>query len=416
MRVVIIGGGLAGLSVLTTLARGGSKQYDLQLTLVEPKTYLEIRWASIRAMFDEAIAKAATIPLTQILAPHANATHVQARAIRIEVDDVQLDNGQSVGYDVCLVATGAETSETILTPHLATQDNVDEEGMDDEGDGDEEEKEKGKEEERRKGKKREDMTGHMPLSIEERREQLRAYGSALTAAESVLVVGGGPIGAELAADVAAYGQRSGRSPLVTLVQAGSTLVPAFAGRTGSALRQRLSELSVNVHVGQRARRQEDGSWVTESNPHDTLNSDAVFVATGVTPATRSLFSADAYAAVRDGWVRTDHYGRVPGFKGRVFAHGDCCDAEPKSGVATLSNRKVFANNIRATLDAIYAGVQPAAVEGRLKGPVSPPAFAIVTTGPEKGVAATPLGTTSLFLPWLKNKTMFLFRVKGEIGY
>lgn len=382
MHLVILGGGLAGLSALTTLARHRSKNYDLKITLVEPKTYLEVRWASIRAMFDKEVCKSATIPLSQILSPYRHSVrHECAKATSVQPNLVQLNNGNEIEYDVCLVTTGAAASEAILNPHLSTVSSDD----------------------------------TKLASIEERRAELAAYGSSLTAAHSVLVVGGGPIGAELAADVAAYTRRAGRQPQVTLVHAGATLVPAFTGRCGITLRQRLRNLTVNVATSQRARRNVDkNTWHLEDSDIP-LPSDATFLATGVSPAAPMLFPEDAQS-VRDGWVRPDGFARVPGYSGRVFAYGDCCDMEPKSGVAVLANRKIVANNIRVTLDLLHTTGKGAITDTKLKRMLPIKQLAIVTTGPDSGVASTPLGTTTLFLPWLKNKTMFLFKARGEIGF
>jgi hypothetical protein len=51
----------------------------------------------------------------------------------------------------------------------------------------------------------------------------------------------------------------------------------------------------------------------------------------------------------------------------------------------------------------------------LKKVVQGPAVVLATVGPKDGVASTPLGHTQFLLPTLKNKTMFLFRVKSDLG-
>lgn len=378
MNVVIIGGSFSGLSVAVALSKAPPKK-DTLITLVEPKAYLEIRWATIRAMFEESVSKGSTVALSKILSSHKMIRHVRASAIGVDIDSVLLDSGQVIYFDVLLVATGSTTGFPVLTPHL---------------------------------------TPGTPLSegeaITARRRFLRDMGEQILSAKSVLVIGGGPVGTELAADVAAYGKRRGRHMRVTLIDSKDRLIPGYSRSAGDKLEEKLCALGVDVLLKHRAVMLHDGTWSVQDTGMP-LKADFVIKANGVRPTAPKIFGEES-ESVRDGWIRTDEYGRVVGARGNIFAAGDCCDWKAKSGENTLSNRHVYAHNIRATVDALGANRALAAIDGKLKRVSTERNLAIVTSGPKDGVAALPLGSLTLFLPWMKNRGMFLAKAKKEIGW
>lgn len=378
MNVVILGGSFSGLSIGVTLSKTPSRR-DLVITLVEPKPYLEVRWATIRSMFEESVSKGSTVALSKILSPHRTIRHVRARATSISIDSVLLDDGQLLYFDVLVVATGSVTGMQALTPHLTPGTHLKE-----------------------------------TEAIQARRRFLRDTGESILSAKSVLVIGGGPVGTELAADIAAYGKRRGRAIIVTLVDSKDRLIPGYSRSAGERLEEKLSALSVTVILNQRAEMLEDGTWALKGSGKP-LKADVVLHATGVGPSAPDIFGENA-ECIRDGWIRTDAYGRVFGTRGNIFAAGDCCDWKAKSGENTLSNRHVYAHNIRVTLEALIASRGLASVDSRLKRISTERSLAVVTSGPKDGVAALPLGSLTLFLPWMKNRGMFLSKAKKEIGW
>lgn len=382
MNVVILGGSFTGLSIAVTLSKAPPRK-DVQITLVEPKAYLEVRWATIRSMFEESVAKGSTVPLSKILAPHRSIRLVRACANRVSIDSVTLSDGQILYFDVLVIATGSVTGLGALTPHLTPGTHLKE--------GD---------------------------AIAARRRFLRDTGEGILGAKSVLVIGGGPVGTELAADVAAYAKRRGRTIKVTLIDTKDRLIPGYSRSAGERLEEKLAALNVEVVLNQRAEQLDDASWVAKASGQP-LKADIVLQATGVAPGAPGLFDPDdpAFAhCAPNGWIRTDDYGRVFGTRGNIFAAGDCCDWKAKSGENTLSNRHTYAHNIRVTLEALVAARGLASVDGRMKRVSTERNLAIVTSGPKDGVAALPLGSLTLLLPWMKNRGMFLSKAKKEIGW
>lgn len=378
MNIVIIGGSFSGLSVAVALSKAPPRK-DLTITIVEPKAYLEIRWATIRAMFEESVSKGSTVPLSKILSSHKCIRHIRASALEIDIDSVLLDNGQVLYFDVILVATGSTTGFSALTPHL-TPGTLKSEGE----------------------------------AITMRRRFLRDTGETILGCKSALVIGGGPVGTELAADIAAYGQRRGRQLRVTLIDSKERLVPSYSRSAGEKLEEKLATLGVDVLLNHRATMSADGTWAVEGTGMP-LNADFIMKANGIRPTSPNIFGENS-ESVRDGWIKTDQFGRVVGTRGNIFAAGDCCDWKAKSGENTLSNRHIYAHNIRMTVDALSTNRALASIDGKLKKISTERNLAIVTSGPRDGVAALPIGSLSLFLPWMKNRGMFLAKAKKEIGW
>lgn len=283
MNVVIIGGSFSGLSVGVTLSKAPPRR-DTMITIVEPKPYLEVRWATIRSMFEESVSKGSTVALSKILSPHRSIRHVRACATSINIDSILLDDGQVLYFDVLVIASGSLTGMPALTPHLTPGTHLKEAD-----------------------------------AIQARRRYLRDTGESILAAKSVLVIGGGPVGTELAADIAAYGKRRGRAIHVTLIDTKDRLIPGYSRSAGERLEEKLTNLNVEVLLDQRAELLDDGSWAVKGSGKP-LKADIVVRATGVTPSCPDLFG-DNQECMRDGWIRTDDYGRVFGTRGNIFAAG-----------------------------------------------------------------------------------------------
>lgn len=253
-------------------------------------------------------------------------------------------------------------------------------------------------------------------AIATRRKYLRDSGEAILNAKSVLVIGGGPVGTEMAADIAAYAKRRGKAIRVTLIDSKQRLIPAYSRSAGEKLEDKLEALSVDVILNHRAKQAEDGSWYI-GETGKTLRADVVIKTSGVYPGAPDLLGEPfKESSTAEGWIRTDAFGRVIGMRGNIFAAGDCCDWKSKSGELTLSNRQMYAHNIRVTLDAQRNARSLASVDGKLKRISTERNLAIVTSGPKDGVAALPLGSISFVLPWMKNRSMFLAKAKREIGW
>lgn len=168
-NVVVIGGGVAGSVVAKTL------QNEVNVSLIDEKEYYEITWASLRCMVEPEFAKRSVISHAEYL-PHAKI--IPSAAVDITDTYVLTKQGSRIAYDYLVVATG-----------------------------------------------------HTQSGFETRTEKISQYQAEyekIKAADSILIVGGGPTGVELAAEIVA----DFPAKKVTLVHRGSRLLE-FIGESAS---------------------------------------------------------------------------------------------------------------------------------------------------------------------------------------
>jgi NADH dehydrogenase FAD-containing subunit len=372
MKVLVIGGGIAGVAAIRGVQ---AKNKDVEIFLVEPKDYMEFVPAAYRSPFEPWVAEGSHFLLEGWCEKHG-VTHIKSVVQCLNKTSATLGNGETLEYDVCIVCTGARS-------------------------------------------KWEDLGRGTPPSgwdgsRESRLKQLKASGEKLIGAESVLIVGGGLVGCELAGDVVVYGKKNGSAPKVTLVHSDSKLIPEFSIGASEMVLKKLRKLGVEVFLNDRAN-EENGKWALKSSGKD-VSAQEVVLTTGNVAANDFLIDSDFMSECLDksGWVDTDTCFRVKGGEGKVFAIGDCCNMLDNSAQLVMANAGVLGANVTATLLAIASG------EALDKAPLKRGAGAdgpiICTVGPNDGVCDLGRTYTQYFLPRLKNKTMFLFKIRPELGF
>jgi NADH dehydrogenase FAD-containing subunit len=294
-RIAVFGAGIAGSTFIRAMAGAPA-----DITLVDPKDYVEVPFASLRALMDpEGFGKTVRRPIAQQL----RVDHIQAKLAELREESAVLDDGREVAFDYAVLATGSTIRgfDTLKVAELSTQ--------------------------------------------AERETQWTAEHERLVAAEDVVIVGGGPIGVELAGEITAVypGKR------VTLVHSTDRLLPAL-GKGASRKAQRvLEEHGVRVVLGQRATAEADAGLVRLSSG-ETIPADAVYVATGIAIDTSYLEAGfpDALNAVRQ--AKVDRYLRLVGSE-RIFALGDINDVpQIKLGAFAARQAKLTAQNVSALLE------------------------------------------------------------------
>ncbi|PHU00324.1 hypothetical protein BC332_30111 [Capsicum chinense] len=147
-NVVVIGGGVAGSLVAKSL------QNKATVFLIDEKEYFEITWASLRSMVEPEFAKRSVISHSESL-PHAKI--VTSAAVNITDTDVFIAQGSRIRYDCLVIATGHTKNSAWTKTEKISQY----------------------------------QTGLCRLNYEK-----------IKSAKSILIVGGGPTGVELAAEIA----------------------------------------------------------------------------------------------------------------------------------------------------------------------------------------------------------------------
>jgi apoptosis-inducing factor 2 len=353
-RVVVIGGGYAG----TRLARELDGVADV--TLVDRKEAFFHRIASLRASVRKEWTQAPFVSYGSLLA--------NGRVVRDTVTGldpgagvVLLESGRRLPYDVAVIATGAEYREPAR------------------------------------------FAG---ATVAEAAAAFHASQERFGAAASVLVVGGGPAGVELSAEI----KHAHPGTRVTLVHAGERLLDGdHTPRLGRRALERLRAIGVDVRLGERVP-QADSGGRTVTSAGAVIEADAVVWATGTTPNTGWLRDNDGWLDAA-GRVKVDSFLRAGG-RPDVFAVGDVNDvAEPKLAQWAVAQGKTTARNVRAVLDGKPPAARYAPARAKMMG---------VPLGADDGLMLLPLSPRGVVAgAWLarpaKSRGLFTGMFRKALG-
>ncbi|KAK6141912.1 hypothetical protein DH2020_024343 [Rehmannia glutinosa] len=295
-RVVVVGGGVAGSLIAKSL------QFHADVTLIDPKEYFEIPWASLRSMVEPTFAERSIIYHKDYL---TNGRLVVSKAINISNSQVLIAEGRHIIFDYLVIATGHNDS--------------------------------------------------FPKTRSERLKEYQAEHEQIKSADSILIVGGGPTGVELAAEIAF----DFRNKKVTLVHEGSRLLEFIGPKAADKTLEWLKSKNVEVKLRQSV----DLNNCSEGS--NTYN------------------SIDSF-----GKLKVDENLRVKGYK-NIFAIGDITDV------------KLLLTGGKENKMASYK-------------PHSPKV--IVSLGRQDAVAQFPLTTLIGLVPGLiKSKDLFVGKTRKQLG-
>ncbi|WP_030894070.1 NAD(P)/FAD-dependent oxidoreductase [Streptomyces sp. NRRL S-474] len=360
--VVVIGGGYAGVRL--------AKRLDgtARVTLVDRKEAFFHRVASLRAGVRPEWTHTPFIPYDRLL-HHGRV--IAGKVLRIDTAERQvvLATGERLPYDVVVIATGADYPEPARFCGTTT---------------------------------------------EEAAKAFDGHQRNVAAAEHILVVGGGPSGVELSAEL----RLARPDARVTLAHSG----PALLDLTGSERpgRKALAWLeSHDVEVRLDSFMSPGNDFGTYRDARGTvLEADLSFWATGTTPNTLWLrLSGHGDWLNGSGHVKVDRTLRVEG-KLDVFAVGDVNDvSELKITPAALAQADIAAHNIRAYLQSSGRHRK----EPRFYRPIQRTPL-IVPFGSADGVTVLPVpGGESAVLggrttTMAKAKTLMTPYMRRQLGY
>ncbi|XP_061342871.1 uncharacterized protein LOC133289005 [Gastrolobium bilobum] len=350
-RVVILGGGVAGSLVAKSL------QFHAHVTLIDPKEYFEIPWASLRAKVEPSFAERLVINHRDYL---TSGDIVISSAVNLTETEVLTADGRRIVYDYLVIATG----------HA---DNV-------------------------------------PKSRSERLNEYIEENQKIKSAHSILIVGGGPTGVELAGEIAVdYPDKN-----VTLVHKGSRLLEFIGAKASEKSLKWLKSKNVEVKLAQSVdlNNATDGRKIYQTSLGETIEADCHFLCTGK-PLASAWLKDTVLKNDLDfhGRIVVDEKLRVKG-RGNVFAVGDITDIpEIKQGFLAQKQAEVVAKNLRLIIE----GTKECGITGmETYKPHS--VLAIVSLGRKDAVAQVPLMTICGRIPGIiKSGDLFVGKTRKHMG-
>ncbi|MEM7117118.1 MAG: FAD-dependent oxidoreductase [Chloroflexota bacterium] len=353
-KLAIVGGGYIG----TDLAK--SLDAVMDVTLIERASHFTHAPAMIRAMIEPEILDRALIPYDRLL---SNGRILQGEAVAVDGGGVTLSDGGYVAADYIVMATGAAN----LAPFKSATGDI--EGL---------------------------------------RANVRRWRAALMAAQSVLIIGAGAVGTELAGEIA----HALPDKTVTLLSSDTALFPCKSRRLGASLQAKLKAMGVRLMMGQRAdslpgRDAPEGGSVTLSSGQ-AVTADLIIPAVG-SRALTSLAEGLPGAEISNGRVKVDGWLR-PSTLSNVFAGGDMAQSGDDMTIVATLRQKPW---LEKTLKSLSEGKRIEAIK-----PYKPwrQAPIILPLGPDKGNAFLIAFTAgNRVTRMLKGKDMFLTRYNKLLG-
>ncbi|XP_077230806.1 uncharacterized protein LOC143863909 [Tasmannia lanceolata] len=347
-RVVVVGGGIAGGLLVKSL------QFFADVILIDPKEYFEIPWAQLRCMVEPSFAERSVVKHTEYL---RNGRIIKSSAINVTDREVLTADGHMFPYDYLVIATG--------------------------------------------------HTDSVPEDRTQRLHQFQTDNQKIKSAKSVLIVGGGPTGVELAGEIAVdYPDKK-----VTLVHKGPRLLEFLGSKASTKTLDWLTAKKVDVLLNQSVDldTESDEAGTFKTSAGETIAADCFFRCVGK-PLGSSWLKESVLKDCLDkyGRLMVDENLRVRGRK-KAFAIGDITNIpEIKQGFYAQKHALVVAKNIKLLIN----GEKESKMETYKAGSV----LAIVSLGRKEAVAQFPFMTTIGCIPgMIKSKDLFVGKTRKEMG-
>jgi apoptosis-inducing factor 2 len=294
-RVIVIGGGYSG----TAVAKALDKNFDV--TLIEKRERFFHNPGALRAAVDARWLQKLFIPCDHLL----NHGHVvRSKVVEATSEDVLLEDGHRLEFDCLVLATGS----SYPFPAKMASDNV-----------------------------------------TEAESAARLVNERVAQAKSILLIGAGPVGIELAGEIAsAYPGKP-----VTLIDPMDRLMPAFNPKLGELLYAELKQLGVRVLLGEKLVKMPPTTnatapeqptlqtYLTEKGSQ--IEADIHFICFGLQLNTQYLNLGSIFDERKQ--VKVNSHLQVQGY-GNIFAIGDIVNTgEAKLITIADAHTKVAAANI-----------------------------------------------------------------------
>jgi len=308
--VLVVGGGFAGVQTAKHLDKTG----NFNVVLIDRKDYFLHNIGSLRATVEPTFAYQICVPYNKLL---VNGTVVQAEVTSIDPAQGVYVAGRDapIKFDYLVIATG---SSYAFPGKIAATD------------------------------------------IESSYTRYREVHSLIQKATKIVIVGGGPVGVELAGEIAT----DFKGKKLTLIHSRPTLLPDNLNpELKSRVLQGLKDIGVDVWLNQKVHLDEEaeferkdkdrlylvGPTLVHTSAPASIQADLVFFCTGTRYNNRSFQQHMADNMTPEGRLRVKKTLQVQGFI-NVFALGDICNIGTSMAFYCEKQSEIVAHNI-STLSA-----------------------------------------------------------------
>eukprot|EP00301_Raphidiophrys_heterophryoidea_P028131 c9998_g1_i1.p1 GENE.c9998_g1_i1~~c9998_g1_i1.p1 ORF type:complete len:384 (-),score=105.62 c9998_g1_i1:216-1367(-) len=339
-KVVIVGGGPAGYTVAAAL-----DNQNLDVTLIEKLCVYHNSVSALRATVDETYRWQQFQPYSGLLKGKSSRV-VHGEVVGVEGGVVKLKDGTTFPYDYLVIATG---SQNPFPAKLEALDSV-----------------------------KEGIAKYSDVEEE------------ISKAQQILIVGGGPVGVELAGEIKTYFPHKE----VTILHRGATVLnnqggapplsPQFIDGVTKLIRDLYIKLILEDSLEHIGNEFEAGPKTLVTKKGIQIETDLVFYCTGSKPNTHMFKSSFGSSMDQNGYFNVNSHFQIEGHT-NVFAIGDVTSIrEPKLAyTASAMHGPITAKNILA-----LSKNKPVTAAHK---PFQNTSMMVV--GPHKGIAQVG------FLPW-----------------
>lgn len=368
LRLVVIGGGLSGHRIAYQLKE------VMAVTLIDPKSYFEVPMAFPRLLV-EPEALPARLPFRDFL---SGAEHLAGRAVGMDDHHVavSLVNGGEtrVAFDYAVIATGSRYADPLVKAEAPNE-------------------------------------GEREAELADAHRRLRA-------ARRVVVVGGGAVGVEVAAEI----RETLPDKHVTLIHAGARLLETAPGKFPAWAEHALADIGIEIILGCRVLHPTVGEQPEDGNVQladgRRFPADLIIWAVGASPVTDFVAATLPDAVQPNGLLRVDEALRVDGHP-TIFVAGDVTNLpEARLGIITDYHVASIVSNLRRIAKARPGDVIPRLQPYRPKLPGKGAGkVMIVTLGRADGLSSLPFGQFrfSGIARNLKARDMLVGRYRKGVG-
>ncbi|KAH7284588.1 hypothetical protein KP509_34G061300 [Ceratopteris richardii] len=346
-HVVVLGGGIAGAFSAKLL------EDHCDVTLIDPKDHLEIPYGQLRSIVQTDFADRTLVLHSDYL---KKARHILGFAEKASITEVVTSTGELLPYDFLVIATGS--------------------------------------------------THKGPSTKVERIQEIQSENKKLKEAKRTLIIGGGPVGVELAGEIAVdFPDKE-----VVLVHSGARLIDFLGEKASRKAFDWLKKKHVDIRLNEKVNLDGSGS----SNRHTTssgssIEADCHFLCVGKKVSSSWMESTFLGESLDEkGRLKVDEYLRVDGHS-NIFAAGDVTAIkEIKQGFLAAKHAEVVAENVKRLISA---------PDSKLHAykPLAKP-MGVVSLGRHVAVAQLPFGTILGWIPGLlKSGDLFVGKTRKALG-